>query len=582
MKYYYFHSMSLKQLLNRQVRSEQSENGRANDEEIEKNVFEQLNEGEREFVSRYPELCQVFDRGFYGWLRGTGLWPGFIDFGVAGVPSGVGFIVARTIARRVVRLAEEAKRVAIIHLGVHRFADFEKVKAELDTIKKNGVCRLVLASVHNDHIHILHDCPLSHGACKCFGFVPKRGTSRRDFVGQSTEGDLSKIIFYLFGPGKWVYYCKIGEAKHSSNLSFANQNDRLDASTGKGLGDEGDVESCNHEIRLLYQSDDGDSEGSVLSDATRKRSHSGRIEKRGKPKIADIIYSKLRLIICSPLKDFARTSDWFNDPFLRNLKINAPEINIAFNRLTFEFASMSLKQYKEFYNVNATEEHEDDKFLWGANVRENFWDFYYNKNESAILLKKLLIWQCARDCMDEEGKVLNRDWKEPVFSFVRDFMLFLDKKAFKKNTMYIISPPNAGKTYFCNCVADYFVSIGHMKVWNRSSSFPLEDLDGARVAFWNEPNFEKGNAPEILKLLGGDNLQIAIKYNKAQTVYHVPVIVTSNQLVFPSTPEFQERISYHHWHPAPFLKPVTKRLHPYALEAIFNDCENYHEKAIRL
>lgn len=565
------------------LQADRQKNGeRSAIEENEEVISFALDEAERGFVSRYPDVCQIFDDGFHEFLASRGLFPERLDWRADGVPAGVGFLVARQIARRAVRLVQKAKRSAIISSGVYGFAEFEKIKDKIDTVKKNGVCRIILVSVHGQHVHVLHDCPLSHGTCKCFGFVPKRSSTRRNFIGESSKASLAKIIFYYFNSGKWIYYFKIGEERYTSKLSAASQADRLAASTGEGLRNEGTLESCDNEDGLLLESgDERDSEGSIYSSGPHKKPRIQRDKKRSQTQ-ADLIYGKLRQLMCSPLKDFSRTSDWFDDDFLRNLKTTHQDVGIAFNRLTYELSSKSLGEYGKLYNVNKEIHDDDDKYLFGCLTRKNYWNHYYTKMESLVWLKKLLIWQYAPKSINSNGYVSDKDWKTDVYAFVKYLMTLLDQKMGKKNTLYIQSAPNAGKTLFCDCIADYFVSVGHLKVWNRSNSFPLEELDGARIAFWNEPNFESGNVSEMLKLLGGDNLSVAIKYNRPSTIQNVPVIVTSNRMLFPTTPEFQERISYHYWRPCDILIDVgKKRLHPYSLDLLFTECENYYEEKIR-
>jgi hypothetical protein len=573
--------MSLFEFVSKRAREENGEL-RASVEETEETIFKSLTEAERVIVNRFDGLCQVFDRGVYEFLRDAGLWPRGILWGAEGSSPGVAFVVAKSIARRAIKLVGVANRTAIISSGVYRLASFEEDKVKIDAVKKNGVCRLILYAQHGDHFHILHDCPLSHGTCRCLGgIVPERSTTRRNYIGPLSEGTLTKIIFYYFGKGKWIYYLKIGDARLGSKLSVADQVDRFESHAREGIDTERNVEGCDFEDGLLLESQDGwESDESVRSGSSNKRRRVRRAKETAETK-TDVVYRKLGRIKCSPLKDFSRTSDWFDDEFLRNLLPKSNEVTMAFNRVLMDISSYSLRDYAQMYKISDPET-ADDKYLFGSFLRKQFWDRYFTREESVVWLKKLLIWQLAPLSINENGKVTDKEWREPVYTFMKFLIKFLDRKSGKKNTMYIISAPNAGKTFFCDCIADYFLSVGHLKVWNRTNSFPLEEMDGARVAFWNEPNFESGNIPEMLKLLGGDNLSIAIKYNKPNTVQNVPVIVTSNQSLFPKTPEFNERITYINWRAASILKEVgKKRLHPFALEELFVATENYYEEILR-
>lgn len=575
-------------LLNRASETLVNEDGRrfSTAEEVEAFIAERLNEHEKTFVSRYPALCKAFDSASYEWLVHGGFWPRGFGYRLEGIPSGMGYIVGRTIARRVIGLVEDANRHAIISSGTHRFDSFEEAQVAIDTAKRNNVCRLVFIVVHGkDHCHVLHDCPLSHGSCKCFnGFIPKRRSTEKHFIGKLSEERLAKIIFYYLCNEKWIYYLKVGDSRFQCTMSAAAQSDRL----GLGRGDEGEaglnVEGCNDEDGLLFQSEHaGSSERDIPSDAGHQGSSMGRSSKRKKKEsLSDIIYRKLRVINCSPLKDFHRTSGWFEDSLLRSLKPTREEVLIAYNRLTFEVMGRSLREFSILYDVQKDNVDEDSRFHFGSLKRAKFHEFYYSKSESLVWLKKLLIWQYAPDSIEKTGKVVDKLWKHNVFGFVKWLIQFLDGEHGKKNTWYIVSPPNAGKTFFCDVIAHYLLSAAHLKHWNRTNGFPLEELEGARIAFWNEPNFDSGNIPEMLKLLGGDNLSVAIKYQRPSTVQNVPIIVTSNYLKFPNTPEFIERITYHRWTQCDILIEVDKkRLHPFALDLLFTECENYLEEKIR-
>lgn len=393
------------------------------------------------------------------------------------------------------------------------------------------------------------------------------------------------IIFYFLSHGKWIYYLKIGEAKHSSTISAAAQDDRLRKSGAEGPEGEGILASCDDETGIFLEPEySWVAEGELSASSQDQGQPMGKLKKRKrKENLTDIIFGKLRMINCSPLKEFHKTDGWHKDELLRTMDATKVEVKIAYNRLIYETVGMSLKEYKKLYNVTEKNHDDDDKFFFAAYKRKDFWRTYFDKEESFKLLKKLLIWQYARDSIDVSGRVIDKDWKPEVFAFVKWLMHLLDGLQGKKNCLYILSPPNAGKTFFCDLLAHYLLSPAHLVRWNKTSGgFPLEDLDGARAVFWNEPDYEEGNTPEMLKLLGGENLAVKVKYNRPSNVNNLPVIVTSNYVKFPTTPEFNERITYHRWTPCDILIDVgKKRLHPYSLDLLFTACENYYEEEIR-
>nr|QTE04070.1 MAG: nonstructural protein 1 [Phylloscopus proregulus parvoviridae sp.] len=577
-------------MLSRYLLQQESENGRrtASDEEVEEIIAQQLDADEKVFISRYPSLCQAFDSGLYEFVERRGFWIDGVPCRASGVPAGVGYLVARAIAGRVIGLVQEAKRNAIIHSGTVRFNEFEEIKESLDSTKRNSVCRIILISIHKDHAHVLHDCPLSHGSCKCFsGFVPKRRSAHKHFISQLSKARLAKIIFYFFNNEKWIYQFKIGEARFTSTISAAAQANRLGIGGGEGAESGGVLESCDDEIGLLLESEyAGDSEGDVSISGSNKGQRMGRAAKRKAEakSLADIIFGKLKLIHCAPLKEFAKSSSWFDDELLRNMKATKDEVSVAFDRVVNFFNDITLRELEVFYQVQTVDCEEDERFHFGCYNKKRFRDYYYPKSESLVWLKKMLIWQYARESITDTGQVIDKNWKDPVYKFVKWFILFLDTKTGKKNCMYLISSPNAGKTLFMDCVTHYFAAFANLKKWNRSTGFPLEELDGARIAIWNEPNVcIADNREDLLKMLGGNAVSVSVKYKRSSTVQNTPIIVTANKYEFPSDDAFKERITYHQWTQCDILIDIGKRrLHPFALDLLFRECENYMEEKIRV
>lgn len=218
---------------------------------------------------------------------------------------------------------------------------------------------------------------------------------------------------------------------------------------------------------------------------------------------------------------------------------------------------------------------------WDTNTREEFDNKYLDVKTSKSMAIKLLIWQCSPQSMDSKFNVINTDWKLNVFTYIKDLILLLDRKRNKENTDVYISPPNAGKTFFFDCVRDYLINFGQMSNWNRNSNFPLQTCGHVRVIFWNEPNYEQAVERNLLKLLGGDSYNAAQKNQMDVNIVKTPFIVTSNNMPFPNKPEFMYRMKVYHWRSAEFLKETKgKKLHPFTFQYLINSCENYFEDDI--
>lgn len=158
-------------------------------------------------------------------------------------------------------------------------------------------------------------------------------------------------------------------------------------------------------------------------------------------------------------------------------------------------------------------------YVWSAYYYDVFDKVYLPRGESFDLLLSLF--------ENNFGDNTPYEWKHIIQLVNGDIG--------KENTYYIRSPPNAGKSTFYDLLADFFICSGQLRHWNRSNSFPIEELNTARIAFWNEPSFEPSVTDELLKLLGGDRISINIKYRAPRQISHIPLFVSSNEYKFPNS-----------------------------------------------
>lgn len=138
-----------------------------------------------------------------------------------------------------------------------------------------------------------------------------------------------------------------------------------------------------------------------------------------------------------------------------------------------------------------------------------------------------------------------------------------DKRVPKLNTLCVISPPSAGKNYFFDAVAAYFVNYGMYGTANKMNNFSWADGAGKRIVLWNEPNYEQFHLEKIKEILGGDTTRVHVKYKNDQALQGPPVIILTNrQLNICSDPAFTDRMRTYQWRNASFLKDKTHKLNP--------------------
>lgn len=447
---------------------------------------------------------------------------------------------------------------------------------------------------HGDHIHIVHDCNYANGSCRCFGKQFMGHRHSRLFTSQKiTANDWKRIINYHFSEGRRVLYAQVGDTEYTR--IFRRLKDlQSQRSTEGDLGNEGYVEACQHEDEILWSEfvphrNVGLHEAmSEDNNETNSQRGGKRIKRSTKEETNQEQIESLILKICKvPLQDFI-TTDIYLSSKVRFQNTMSVSFRNALHSVKLKFYNMQLRDYKKFY------EELTEMPYWDSHNRESFDNTYMSLAMSKKYLKLLLIWQFSRESMldnndndDDDNslsyKIINDKWKPYVYKYILNLMTFLDRRRGKQNTDLIISPPNAGKTLFMDLIRDYLINCGQMTNWNRNSSFPLQMCGYTRVIFWNEPNYESSIERNLLKLLGGDSLNINIKNQPDAIVTKTPIFVTSNFNPFPNSPEFTYRINSYKWTAAPFLKNTNgKKFHPLALEYIFNETENYFEDDIRL
>ena len=513
------------------------------------------------------------------------------------------------LGRRAIELVQNKARRAIIHHGVFEFRTNRELQSCYSKFVKNSSCQFKFFSEHSGtHIHAIHDCPFSNGTCRCFfGLVFHRKTTDRiEFISENQE-ILSRIIKYNISKERELRFSSLGAASFSSKLSIENEfiqsgrDESDECSTGRRVESSSDVFGVLWDNQSKQQSiREGQSPvrdiHNSFEDGSRKYQTTNRKRKDNSREWIDVIYSKIMSIFCSPISEFSSTTKWNDDELFQNEVLSKDSVQTALRRVIFKICQFTLTDFHDIYkkcyevthvfddvtNSTITKYNITNNYTWGSYIDKNFNIKYMSLEKSYILLRRLLIWQYAQQYIDEKTFVVNNDlWKHDVFTFVKLLMSILNTEG-KTNTLYLLSTPNAGKTLFYDLLSDYFICPAHMKHWNKTNAFPIEELASGRIVFWNEPSYESSAEPELLKLLGGEKISVNVKFKSAKTIGSLPVFISSNERKFPTLPQFEIRIVYNTWRSAPFLQPIgTQRLHPLSLDLLFTDCENFFEQDLR-
>lgn len=211
---------------------------------------------------------------------------------------------------------------------------------------------------------------------------------------------------------------------------------------------------------------------------------------------------------------------------------------------------MCVMEFKDHFNRI------DPSFLVFAAPQGNVRDYYYSIDESLVILDKLLKFQLGTD--------------DRVKEFVLVLYNLVDKITPKKNALFVLSAPNAGKNYFFDAVIHLFINFGQVGNFNRYQQFPLMDCVDRRIILWNEPIMEPCAEETLKLLLGGDMCPAKIKYQPDATIFRTPVIILSNNDIFPNNEAFRSRMTQYNWNPCPWLRDLKKKPHPLCILNLFN------------
>lgn len=137
--------------------------------------------------------------------------------------------------------------------------------------------------------------------------------------------------------------------------------------------------------------------------------------------------------------------------------------------------------------------------------------------------------------------------------------------------MFILSPPNAGKNFFFDAVIHYFLNFGQLGNFNKYNSFPMQECVNKRIILWNEPVLEASAVETLKTIFGGDTANAKVKYQNDAIITRTPVIVLSNNDVFPKDEAFRSRIISYEWRACDDLKKLKKKPWPLAFYTLLEE-----------
>nr|QOD39588.1 NS1 [uncultured densovirus] len=441
--------------------------------------------------------------------------------------------------------------------------DAALVSRNLRVNSKSFSRQYLFICVDGSHVHVIHDCNFHQNNCKC-SFIRKTqaetGYQRRHVRGSHrplsrciTPEDASLIYEYFQAGERRIIYCKIkGEVSRLVRDPDRDESEGPEAATRRDSSEQLlEAEVFDSERQLLYRDKAWRSGTTGLSDDRRGRK---AIAEKRKEKCSGVqeklqkISALLKENPCVPISSILEKDCWLDNDYFKYLDYQDSCVRKALTVWQLQLCNWKIHDFHTLYSSS------NCKPLFSSN---NIDEYYYTPRESLDIMISLLEFQF-------EGP-------EAIGYFVNDLFNVLEKRVPKLNTLCVISPPSAGKTFFFDAITGYYLNIGHMSTINRNNVFGFQDIPGRRVVVWNEPNYSNDYKDALKELLGGDQTNVSVKFKAEQVVNRTPFIITSNHnsLTILHDTAFEDRMVTYYWSSASFLKKYDKKLHPLATYELF-------------
>ncbi|QOR29559.1 nonstructural protein [Bat-associated densovirus 5] len=414
---------------------------------------------------------------------------------------------------------------------------------EHSSISENAA---VLAS---GHFHVVHGCSWYNHECRHLSKSFDVAERKRPAVKSSdiSEDYFENIFKYIATKPRFLCHVKMS---HPNGIHFVFGTEsiqKVDLPTGTSTTEMASRNSPDQEG--LFGNDGSSHEqppkGTNRLNHGKRHKSSDDGEDRTKRILQFILEAPT-----FPLENILRTKLWdYSDynTMIASDKIIQRCLFLAQNK----FAKWTFKQFEQYYESTVKYPH------WAVTDIDNIHEYYFSVDKS------LEICECLIDFQLESCELLmDLDKTEKRSHFLNDLYDILEKQRPKVNCFMVLSEPSAGKNFFFDAICAWYINVGLVQNFNRYNNFPLMEAINRRINIWNEPNMEPAAFDTVKMLLAGDPLKAAVKYQGEQPLIKTPIIVMTNNECFPNTQAFNDRIVRYTWQRAPFLKHLTKKIHP--------------------
>lgn len=439
----------------------------------------------------------------------------------------------------------------------------EELAEYISGLFRSGGRGYYCVSVHDSHVHVLHDCSYSDGSCRCnwkkkttdqegVEFRRRVQRQRRRGIRKLSLSDWQRIYLYFSTEGRQLKAPYINRkiqaipdsSKDLSKLRLTRPRREASALAGK---EEQDLEGDPDELRCFLEN--GQSSGPIGGCSNASSSGTKRKRKENQE-----VFSQLQSLLqqhpVAPLINIVDHPVYLESPIAR-YRSSSCKIQDGVDVFAKKLMRYSVE---DFYN-NIYSNPECIPIFSAGHVDVD--SYYYDIEDSLDVINKLLNVQFNHK-------------EEDIYDFLRVLYDILNRNIPKCNTILVFSPPSAGKNYFFDMVMDYFLSKGQLGRANKYNNFAFQDAYGKRIIMWNEPNYESALTDQLKMMTAGDAYTVNVKNKPDAAVYKTPIVIlTNNNIPLMHDLTFKDRIVKYTWRTAPFLKECNKKPYPVALYHLF-------------